>query len=100
MFVMNKSIKKFFMKDEELKKAIESGKDVFSTAAARFFNTTYEECLEYKNDKPYSIGKYRRAVAKKILCAMYFSTKKKWHTAAFEMIDYFDFNGYSLEVKK
>lgn len=97
---MDRKLKKFLMKDDELKKAIESGKDVYSTAAARFFDTTYEECLEYKNDKPYPIGKYRRTVAKKILSAMYFSTKKKWHKAAFEMIDYFDFNGYSLEAKK
>lgn len=98
--MMNKRVKKFFSKDIEFKKAFEEGKDVYAVAASRFFNCSYEDCLEYKNDKPNPIGKYRRTVAKKILCAMYFSTKRKWHKTAFEMIDYFDFNDYSLEVKK
>lgn len=97
---MNKKVKKFLMRDVEFAKAIEQGKDVYATAAARFFDCTYEDCLEYKNDKPNPIGKYRRSVAKKILCAMYFSTKKKWHKFAFEMIDYLDFNGYKLEAVK
>lgn len=93
-------MKKFFSKDIEFKKAFEEGKDVYAVAASRFFNCSYEDCLEYKNDEPYLIGKYRRRVAKKILGAMYFSTKRKWHKTAFEMIDDFDFIGYSLEVKK
>ena len=97
---MDKRVKKFFSKDIEFKKAFEEDKDIYAVAASRFFNCPYEDCLEYKDDKSNPIGKYRRLVAKKILCAMYFSTKKKWHKAAFEMIDYFDFNGYSLEVNK
>ena len=97
---MDKKLKKFLTKDVEFAKAIEQGKDVYATAAARFFDCSYKDCLVYKNDKPNPIGKYRRTVAKKILCAMYFSTKRKWYNAAFEMINHFDFNGYSLEVKK
>lgn len=97
---MNEKLKKFLMNDEEFKAALEENKDIYAVAAARFFDCSYEDCLEVKSGKPNPVGKYRRGVAKKILLAMYFSTKKKWHKFAFEMIDYLDFNGYKLEAVK
>ena len=97
---MDKKIIKFFKNDEDLKNAIDSGKDVYSYAASRLFGCSYDDCTEWKNDKPNPVGKYRRAVAKKILCAMYFSTKKRFHKVAFEMINCFEFNGYKLEATK
>lgn len=97
---MDKKVKKFLMNDEEFKITLEEGKDVYAVAASRFFNCSYEDCLPYKNNKPNPEGNYRRKVAKYILCAMYFSTKKKWHKFAFEMIDHLDFNGYKIEAVK
>ena len=98
--IMDKKVAKFFKKDEYLKQVIEEGKDVYAAAASRMFGCSYEDCTEIKNEKPNPAGKQRRAIAKKILLAMYFSTDKNLHKAAFEMIDCFEFNGYQLEVKK
>ena len=97
---MNRKLKKFLKKDIEFAEAIKSGKDIYAVAAARFFDCNYEDCLEEKDNKPNPLGQYRRGVAKKILCAMYFSTKKKYHKAAFNCIQYFDFNGYKLGAIK
>jgi len=97
---MDRRVKKFYSKYPLFKRAFEDGKDVYAVAASIMFNCEYEDCLEYKKGKPFPEGKYRRTVAKKILCAMYFSTKRKYHNVAFDMIERFDFNGYKLEAKR
>lgn len=83
---MDKDAIKFFSKDEEFKKAIESGKDVYSFLASKMFECPYDDCHEYKNGFPNLGGKRRRDIAKSILCAMYFSTKRKWHKDALHML--------------
>ena len=97
---MDKKAKKFFKNDKEFKKALDEGKDLYAIAAARFFHCPYEDCLPYKNNEPNLKGNYRRKVAKYILCAMYFSTKRKWRKFAFEMIENLCFNGYKIEAIK
>ena len=85
---MDKRAIRFFKNDAYLKEAIERGKDVYSAFAARFFNCEYDDCVEYnpKSGEPNPVGQYRRKVAKFILCSMFFSTKRRWHKHAFEMI--------------
>jgi hypothetical protein len=87
---MNRRVKKFYMADPDLKRAIKEGKDVYAAFASKLFNCDYEECLESRDNKPNLAGLYRRKVAKTLLCAMYFSTKKKWHKAAFETLGIFE----------
>jgi hypothetical protein len=86
---MDKKLIKFFKKDEYLRNAIASGKDVYSAFAAKLFNCDYLDCLEFNPDtnEPNPLGLCRRKIAKAILCSMYFSTKKKYHKAAFKMFD-------------
>ena len=100
VYAMNKKSKKFFMNDEEFKATLEEGKDIYAVAAARFFKCSYEDCLEFKGGNPNLAGQYRRKMAKCILCAMYFSTKKKWRRFAFEIIEHLDFNGHKIEAIK
>jgi hypothetical protein len=95
---MNRSVKKFFMKDETLKNALKEGKDVYSTFASKLFNCDYEDCLQSKENTPYLPGIYRRKVAKTLLCAMYFSTKRKWYKDAFKMINSLEFVGENKDT--
>lgn len=85
---MDKRVIRFFKKDTYLKNAIESGQDVYSAFAARLFNCDYSDCLEFdpNSHEPNPLGQYRRKAAKFILCSMFFSTKKRWHKKAFNMI--------------
>lgn len=86
---MDKRLIRFLKKDKYLRKALESGQDVYSAFAAKLFNCDYSECLEFDIDtnEPKPAGQYRRKVAKFILCSMYFSTKRRWHMYAFNMIN-------------
>ncbi len=86
---MDKRAIRFFKKDAYLKSALNSGKDVYSAFAAKLFNCSYNECLEFNLDtkEPDPVGHYRRKTAKFILCSMFFSTKKQWHKSAFDMIN-------------
>lgn len=95
---MDKKVIKFLKTDPDLKQAISDGKDVYATFASKLFNCDYEDCLEYKDNQPYLPGLYRRKVAKTMLCAMYFSTKRKWRSTAFEMINKFQFIGENKDV--
>ena len=55
-------------KDEKMIQAYREGKDVYSEIAALAFNTTYEECCEYRPDGTANPdGKARRGEAKKIV---------------------------------
>ena len=48
--------------------AYKDNKDVYSEIAALAFNTTYEECCEYRKDGTFNPdGKARRGEAKKIV---------------------------------
>ena len=86
---MDKRVIRFFKKDTYLRNAIENGQDVYSAFAAKLFNCTYNECLEFdvNTQEPNPTGNYRRKTAKFILCSMFFSTKKRWHKKAFSMIN-------------
>ncbi len=86
---MDKSAIRFFKKDAYLKSALDSGKDVYSAFAAKLFNCSYNECLEFNPDtnEHNHVGQCRRKTAKFILCSMYFSTKKQWHKSAFDIIN-------------
>lgn len=54
--------------DQKMIKAYEEGKDVYSEIAALAFNTTYEECREYRADGTFNPdGKARRGEAKTIV---------------------------------
>ena len=90
---MDRRAKKFFRKNRILADALNDKKDVYATMAAYLFDCDYEDCLEHKDNQIYLPGKYRRQVAKTMLCAMYFSTKRKWHKQAFDMINKFKFIG-------
>lgn len=85
---MDKRLIKFFKKNTYLKEVIESGADVYSAFAAKLFSCDYNDCKERNpvSGEATPIGKYRRMVAKYILCSMYFSTKRRWHKDAFVMI--------------
>lgn len=53
--------------DPIMLKAYQDNKDLYASIAALAFNTTYEECLEFKNGETYKPGKERRTSAKSIL---------------------------------
>ena len=54
--------------DQKMIKAYQDGKDVYSEIAALAFNTTYEECCEYRPDGTANPdGKKRRGESKKIV---------------------------------
>ena len=95
---MDKRLLRFYKNSKELEKAIEDGKDVYSTFASRIFNCNYEDCLAYKDGCIYVEGAYRRKVAKIILCGMYFSTKHRWRKEAFRILDCFEFDGFGIDV--
>ena len=55
-------------KDQKMIQAYKDGKDVYSEIAALAFNTSYEECCEYRTDGTFNPdGKARRGEAKKIV---------------------------------
>lgn len=55
-------------KDKKMIQAYKDGKDVYSEIAALAFNTSYEECCEYRPDGTFNPdGKARRGEAKKIV---------------------------------
>lgn len=54
--------------DQKMIQAYKDNKDVYSEIAALAFNTTYEECCEYRKDGTFNPdGKARRGEAKKIV---------------------------------
>ena len=85
---IDKRVIKFFKKNTYLKEVIESGADVYSAFAAKLFSCDYNDCLEFnpESGEAMPIGQARRKAAKFILCSMYFSTKKRWHKCAFNMV--------------
>ena len=55
-------------KDPQMIKAYQEGKDLYASIASLAFNTTYEECLEFRPDgSTNKEGKERRSSAKSIL---------------------------------
>ena len=46
----------------------DEGKDIFADFGSQLFGIPYEECLEYKDGKPYPLGKARRNVIKIFIC--------------------------------
>lgn len=57
---------------ERLGIEIDDEKDIYSYLASKLYNIPYEECLEYKNDKPYPKGKFRRQYVKFALVGIYY----------------------------
>jgi DNA polymerase I-like protein with 3'-5' exonuclease and polymerase domains len=53
--------------DPEMIKAYKNGLDLYASIASIAFNTTYEECLEFKDGEYYADGDTRRSSAKSIL---------------------------------
>lgn len=53
--------------DPIMLQAYKDNKDLYASIAALAFNTTYEECLEFKDGETYKAGKERRTSAKSIL---------------------------------
>ena len=49
----------------------DEGKDLYSNYAAQLFNIPYEECLEWKYNKPYPLGKERRMIVKLFIVSQY-----------------------------
>lgn len=43
-------------------------KDIYANFGSQLFGIPYEECLEYKDGKPYPLGKARRCVIKLFIC--------------------------------
>ena len=69
--------------DEELKQFIiklynsnnfeyDESKDLYSNYASQLFNLPYEDCLEYKNNRPYPEGQSRRLHIKEALLFMFY----------------------------
>lgn len=72
--------------DEELKRIIinyyksndliyDENKDIYSNLAAQVFNLPYEDCLEYKDNKPNIEGKRRRLLIKLAMAYLYCNEK-------------------------
>lgn len=66
---MDEKVLAFFCQDEYLKQCHEDGLDIYASFASKIFVAPYEECLEWKDNMPFPLGKKRRASAKAILCA-------------------------------
>lgn len=56
---------------ERLGIEIDEEKDVYSYLASKLYDIPYEECLEYKDGKPYPKGKFRRQYVKFALVGIY-----------------------------
>lgn len=56
---------------ERLGIEMDEDKDVYSYLASKLYNIPYEECLEYKDDKPYPKGKFRRQYVKFALVGIF-----------------------------
>ena len=58
---MDKKVKQI-LKDlyERHNFAYDESKDLYSNYASQLMNLPYEDCLEFKDNKPYPLGKERR----------------------------------------
>jgi len=56
-------------------------KDIYANFVSQAFNIPYEECLEWKDNKPFPLGKLRRTMAKDYMIHRYMifkGGKEKW----------------------
>lgn len=69
---MDKKVKRI-LKDlyERHNFTYDESKDLYSNYASQLMNLPYEDCLEFKDNKPYPLGKERRLLVK-LLILSYF----------------------------
>lgn len=69
--MMDKKVVRFLSRIDGVKEAMKNGLDAYAFIACKLFDMPYEDCLEWKDGKPYVEGQARRKLAKTIITLMY-----------------------------
>lgn len=69
---MDKRLKKFILNLYKTHNfEYDETKDIYANYGSQLFGIPYEECLEFKDGKPYSVGKSRRRIIKLAICLQF-----------------------------
>lgn len=69
---MDKRLKKFILNLYKTHNfEYDETKDIYANYGSQLFGIPYEECLEFKDGKPYPIGKSRRRIIKLAICLQF-----------------------------
>lgn len=69
---MDKRLKKFILNLYNTHNfAYDETKDIYANYGSQLFGIPYEDCLEFKDGKPYPLGKSRRRIIKLAICLQF-----------------------------